>query len=219
MQADKQVVLSENLKLIRKLIKYPVQLFGVFIIIFGLIPFFIYFNVSRVSGGEENWPATEAEVIAAEVKTSVRKERYYTGEKGGHQTHKTRHNNKTKEKYTTRTITSFSPEIAYKFSVDGKEYTGRKFRTLGFSSENESEIKELISRYPVGRRITVYYNPASNDEAVIEKAPAPSKIILVFGGGVILLGLLIVFVLSRIAGRLLDIITSPDSRAGIKFNS
>jgi len=219
MQADKQVLISENIKMIRKLIKYPVQLFGVFIIIFGIIPFFIYFNVSRVSGGEENWPATEAEVIAAEVKTSVHTERYYAGEKGARQTHKTRHYDKKKEKYTTRTITSFSPEIAYKFSIDGKEYTGRKFRTLGFSSESESEIKELISRYPAGRRITVYYNPARNDEAVIEKAPAPSKMLLVFGGGAVLLGLLIVFGLSRIAGRLFDIITSPDSRAGIKFNS
>lgn len=219
MQADKQAIAIENINTLKKFIKYPVQLFGVFIIIFGIIPFFIYFNVSRVSGGEENWPATEAEVIAAEVKTSVHTERYYAGEKGARQTNKTRNYDKKKAKYTTRTITSFSPEITYKFSIDGKEYTGRKFRTLGFSSQRESEIKELIARYPVGQRITVYYNPAKNDEAVIEKAPAPSKILLVFGGGVVLLGLLIVFVFSRIAGKLFDIITSPGSRVDIKLGN
>ncbi len=138
MQADKQTIAIENINTLKKFIKYPVQLFGVFIIIFGLIPFFIYFNVSRVSGGEENWPATEAEVIAAEVKASVHTDRQY---------------DKSGKKYKTRTNTTFSPEITYKFSIDGKEYTGRRFRTLGFSSNRENEIKELIARYPAGQRI------------------------------------------------------------------
>jgi len=204
MQADKQVILSENLKIIRKLIKYPVMLFGVMVTIFGIIPFFIYFNVEKVAGDEVNWPATEAEVIAAEVKASVHTDRQY---------------DKSGKKYKTRTNTTFSPEITYKFSIDGKEYTGRKFRTLGFSSNRENEIKELIARYPAGQRIRVYYNPGKNDEAVIEKAPAPSKMLLVFGGGAVLLGLVIVFMLSRIAGRLFDLITLPVSGVGIKFNS
>ncbi len=201
MQTDNQVILSENLKLIRKLIKYPVMLFGVMVIIFGIIPFFIYFNVSRVAGDELNWLATEAEVVAAEVKTSVHTDRNY---------------DKRTRKYTTRSTSSFAPEITYKFTVAGREYTGRKFRTLGFSSKREGEIRELISRYPVGRRITVYYNPAKNDEAIIEKAPGPSKLLLVFGGCIVLLGFLIVFVLGRIAGNLFDIITLHGSRAGIK---
>lgn len=203
MQADKQVIVSENLKIIKKLIKYPVMLFGVMVIIFGIIPFFIYFNVEKVSGGEENWLETQAEVIAAEVKTSVHTDRIY---------------DKRTRKYTTRSASSYAPEITYKFTVAGKEYTGRKFRTLGFSSKIESEIKELITGYPVGRGITVYYNPAKNEEAVIEKAPAPSKLLLVFGSGILLLGFLIVFVLSRIAGNLFDIITSSVTGVGIKID-
>ena len=77
MQADKQAITIENINTLKKFIKYPVQLFGVFIIIFGIIPFFIYFNVSRVAGDEVNWLATEAEVIAAEVKVSVHTDRKY----------------------------------------------------------------------------------------------------------------------------------------------
>ncbi len=204
MQTDNQVILSENLKLIRKLIKYPVMLFGVMVTIFGIIPFFIYFNVSRVAGDEVNWLATEAEVIAAEVKVSVHTDRKY---------------DKRTKKYTTRSTSSYAPEITYKFMAAGKEYTGRKFRALGFSSQKESEIRELIARYPAGRQITVYYNPVKNDEAVIEKAPAPSKLLLVFGGGLVLIGLLIVFALSRIAAKLFDIITSPVSGVGIKIGN
>jgi uncharacterized protein YjeT (DUF2065 family) len=201
MQADNQVIVSDNLKLIRKLIKFPIMLFGVMVTIFGIISFLIYFNVEKVAGDEVNWLATEAEVVAAEVKTSVHTDRKY--------------DERTK-KYTTRSTSSFAPEITFKYTVAGKEYTGRKFRTLGFSSSRENEIKELIAGYPAGRRITVYYNPAKNEEAVIEKAPAPSKMLLVFGGGVVLLGLVIVFVLSRIAAMLFDIITSSVSGVGIK---
>lgn len=218
MQADKQVMLSENFEILKKFIKYPVQLFGAMVIIFGIIPFFIYFNVSRVSGSEENWLETQAEVIAAEVKISVQKERQYNKVKKSYK-EKDKYKNRKEKNYKTFETLSFSPEIAYKFSVGGKEYTGRKFRTLGFSSEIEGEIKELISRYPVGRQIKVYYNPARNEEAVIEKAPAPSKTLLVFGGGIMLIGLLIVFVLSRKAGKLFDLITSRASRAGIKIDN
>ena len=120
MQADQQVIVSENLKIIKKLIKYPVMLFGVIVIIFGIIPFFIYFNVSKVSGGEEDWLETQAEVIAAEVKTLVHTDRKY--------------DNRTK-KYTTRSTSSYAPEITYKFTAGGKEYTGRKFRTLELAGD------------------------------------------------------------------------------------
>ncbi|KAF1079626.1 MAG: hypothetical protein GQF41_4184 [Candidatus Rifleibacterium amylolyticum] len=42
---------------------------------------------------------------------------------------------------------------------------------------------------------------------------------LSIGAVAVLLGLVIVFVLSRIAGRLFDLITLPVSGVGIKFNS
>ena len=211
MSVQKQVVPADSINAVKKVIKTLIMLSGLLVVIFGTIPFFIYLNVSRVSGGETSWLETEAEVVGTEIKTSVSSVLVIPKHKSGRKTVK-KYGSRSKNQTQTRDVTSYSPEITYKYTVDGKDYTGRKFRTLGYSSERKIEIEKLISKYPAGSKIKVFYNPSAPGEAAVEKAPAPSKVILIFGTIIICLGLFIIFVISRLAAMGIDFVMATNPR-------
>jgi len=79
-------------------------------------------------------------------------------------------------------------KIAYQYDVDGKHYESTK---ISFSSSSSSENAEkIVSRYPKGKTVNVYYNPEKPKQAVL--VPGNSSINYVpyiFAGVFILLGM------------------------------
>lgn len=197
MHNKKQNIPTDPIKLVKKVIKYSVMFFGLIFVIFGIIPFFIYFNVSNVSSAERSWLETEAEVTEAKIESQVSTISVYDHEE---------------EENISKGTTNYFPEIVYKYTVDGKGYTGTKFRTLGYSSERRSEIEKMMPKLPVGGKIKIFYNPSDPGEATVEKAPAPSRIILVFGLIVIAVGLFIMFIVSRLSLIGVDLIMSTNPK-------
>jgi hypothetical protein len=57
--------------------------------------------------------------------------------------------------------------IAYEYTVDGKRFFGRRVG-IGEDTGNE-DVPALLRRYPVGKAVTVWFNPAAPGEAILER--------------------------------------------------
>ena len=58
------------------------------------------------------------------------------------------------------------PLVAYTFSVGGREYRGERI-VLG--EVGESEIDAMLTKYPVGKDVTVFYDPADPSNCALER--------------------------------------------------
>jgi hypothetical protein len=78
---------------------------------------------------------------------------------------------------------SFQPLVRYSYTVDGVKREGRRLALRGTDAGgSESWAREVLARYPVGKPISVFYNPANPDEAAIEaSAPPLARGLLVLG--------------------------------------
>ncbi len=66
------------------------------------------------------------------------------------------------------TTTMFYPDIRYNYSVNGKEFTGNKVDLGEYSSSDVGYAQKITARYPVGKSVRVYYDPAHPGTAVLE---------------------------------------------------
>lgn len=63
----------------------------------------------------------------------------------------------------------FYPDINYEFLVDGNKYEGDE-RYAGSSNESYSNslaAEEILTKFPVGKPVTVYYNPQQPKNCVL----------------------------------------------------
>ncbi len=85
------------------------------------------------------------------------------------------------------------PDIAYVYTVDGVEHRGKRI-SIGEIKPDSPEVEAALERYQVGRTGPVFYNPAKPDEAVLERDPPASPgVMYAIAGGLILVGLVVVF--------------------------
>lgn len=91
----------------------------------------------------------------------------------------------------------YAVQVEYEYEVDGATYHSDQLQ-IG-STEWESDkgiVEEVVARYPQGAAVDVYYDPSRHEEAVLEPGMANQGIqtcINVFAGGMILAGLLLLF--------------------------
>ena len=69
-----------------------------------------------------------------------------------------------------RDIATVEPVIAYEYQVGGRQYQCDQIHSGDkiFESISKEETYDLVDRYPVGRDVTVYYNPDNPAEAALE---------------------------------------------------
>jgi len=65
--------------------------------------------------------------------------------------------------------TTYSVDIFYGFTFDGREYSGDRYNFIGGSSSGYSNKKRIVDAYPQGKEITIYVNPADPHENVITR--------------------------------------------------
>jgi hypothetical protein len=58
------------------------------------------------------------------------------------------------------------PDVEYEFSVAGVSYRGARIAITDTSGE---DIEPALDRYPVGKAVTVYYDPADPNNCVLER--------------------------------------------------
>ena len=83
--------------------------------------------------------------------------------------------------------TMFSFDVVYKYEVEGKQYTCNNVYFGGEgSSSSSSSANGVVSRYPKGSEVKVYYEPANPGNAVLEPGTTWSSY-LVYGVGMVFL--------------------------------
>jgi hypothetical protein len=77
---------------------------------------------------------------------------------------------------------SYTPTVEYTYQVAGQEYTGGDI-TFGFKQGygNASKAQTVVGKYPVGAQVSVYYDPADPQQAVLERQAGGYGVGLVLG--------------------------------------
>ncbi len=65
-------------------------------------------------------------------------------------------------------------ELTYSYAVDGKKYRGHRIQVFRVSHKLKDDAQRHADRYPVGKEVTVYYNPGDPEDAVLEPGLVPS---------------------------------------------
>ena len=63
--------------------------------------------------------------------------------------------------------TTYSAEVTYTYQVSGVSYSGHKI-SIGAISSSSQYAQGILDRYPVAKKVSVYYSPADPAEAVLE---------------------------------------------------
>jgi hypothetical protein len=118
-------------------------LFG---LLLGAVVGAIVFRSRRKARAAGAWPSTDGRVIEARVEQKT-----LPGD---------------------RPTIRFAPRIAYEYSVSGRAFRSTRVSFAEtFWSIAPQSAQAMLARYPIGARVTVYYDPARPEEAVIERAP------------------------------------------------
>lgn len=73
----------------------------------------------------------------------------------------------------TRSSAFYRPDITYRYRIEGTVYTGNNIYYSDISFLSLEAAGKLIDQYPIGRVITVYYNPRDAEETVLLPEPSP----------------------------------------------
>lgn len=86
---------------------------------------------------------------------------------------------------------SYTPYIEYTYQVGGQTYTGRDL-TFGFTQGygNEAKAQSVLAKYPPGAQVSVYYDPADPQKAVLERQAGGFAAGLILGIIFLVIGLI-----------------------------
>lgn len=105
------------------------------------------------------WPNTPGQVVSSDV-------RHSTDSEGGD---------------------SYSPEVTYQYSVNDQSYQADRIKFGENSYNSNRRAQEEVDRYPVGRTVDVYYDPAEPEKAVLEPGVSGGSYIVISIGAVFML--------------------------------
>ena len=96
-------------------------------------------------------------------------------------------------------IWTVEPKITYRYLVNGQEYVGHDISLTEINIAERQDSEEKIKPFPVGREVTVYYDPSKPEDSVLQKQTtlAPFVIFGVFGAILLVLGILAVLGVGR----------------------
>jgi hypothetical protein len=90
-----------------------------------------------------------------------------------------------------RSVT-YHAAIVYDYSVEGTKYAGKRISFGDYGSGNPNHARQILNRYPVGKQISVYYNPSKPEDSVLERRLSWTiYLTLIVGAAVSALGLVL----------------------------
>jgi len=79
------------------------------------------------------------------------------------------------------------PKLSYTYFVGGQEYVGHNIRITETDTASKQAAEDKIAPYPMGKDVTVFYNPKSPDDSVLEKQLDTTTLLMLGIGGSIFL--------------------------------
>ena len=90
-------------------------------------------------------------------------------------------------------------EILYEFTVDGTAFSGHRVAYGDYGTSNPSHAKRIVSQYPKGKAVTVYYLHENPKVCLLEPGLKIQALFLPAIGLIFLtIGILITFLFSRL---------------------
>jgi hypothetical protein len=134
-------------------IKKPPRYVGLIFILAGLSFFYFLTGELRSIWECRNWPTVPGMIMSSKVVETDRMETNTLPNRKG---------------MVSRFV--YLPTIAYNYTVEGRKYRSNKvFLWMDAEDFHKPEnAREIVDRYPVGKEVTVYYNPENIGEAVLE---------------------------------------------------
>jgi Protein of unknown function (DUF3592) len=84
------------------------------------------------------------------------------------------------------------PHITYRYEIDGKSYLSHRFSYADpYGDASESSAQEFIERYPRGKRVAVYYDPAHHAESILHQSTWRDFLFLLTTGSILLMASII----------------------------
>ncbi len=80
--------------------------------------------------------------------------------------------------------TTYHADVTFDYVVDDRRYSADTVNFGEYGSSNRRHAEEIVAQYSVGQAVTVYYNPAEPETAVLEPGVTWSSY-LVLGIGLI----------------------------------
>ena len=108
----------------------------------GIVIAAFSYNGYRTSMASKSWPS----VIGSIIQSEIEKQTSTSG-----------------EGTTKKTTVKEYPKIAYQYHIDGQRYKSAKISFLS----SIGSARQVVSRYPQGKTVPVYYNPDMPEQAVL----------------------------------------------------
>ena len=114
----------------------------IFLVGFGIFFYRRYQQGNAARASAQSWPSTSGIVLTSSVQV--------------------RRSNRSRSEY---------PVVVYQYGVNGKSYQGQRIKASDkfMSVRVFGEAQATVARYPVGSRVTVYYDPNNPSESALEK--------------------------------------------------
>ncbi|TDP47202.1 DUF3592 domain-containing protein [Zavarzinia compransoris] len=74
------------------------------------------------------------------------------------------------------------PTVAYRYQAGGRNHIGSRLATREIVFEQEAAATAFLARFPAGAPVTVHYDPASPNQAVLEVRPPAVAVPLAVAG-------------------------------------
>lgn len=137
--------------------------------------------------GAQSWHTTTGRVTRSEVRAQKRRDM--------------------DDRERTRNV----PSVGYEYTVNGKRFSGDRISLAEVIPE--SDIESTLDRYPVGKEVTVYYNPADPRQSVLERdlpvdfGKGLAGAFAVLGGGAVLA----LLTLAKVPDLLAPLLPNPEN--------
>ena len=121
---------------------------NVYIIIsVGISACLIFYGINMLIKGKasNSWPVCQGTVISSDIDQESKTDSY--------------------EKQTV----SYRANVVYSYLVDGKAFRSNRIAFETYSTSQKGKALTIVNRYPAGEIITVYYDPANPNSAILEK--------------------------------------------------
>ena len=135
--------------------------FGVFLVVGAMFTYFFFVRPVLKIEQARQWPAISCRVISSRVLS-------HSGSKNS---------------------TTYSVDILYSYTVDGRDYRSSRYDFMGGSSSGYESKAEIVAHYPAGATEQCFVNPRDPAEAVLERGFTPMTLVGLFPSVFFFIGL------------------------------